>query len=233
MEFSINPKSISKLMLGIILVLSVLHITQLIIYFLVGDADVFDFVKLVDFDYEANLPSLYSSLAILYCATLLWMISLQKKREQTAFKYHWFGLAIIFTFLGVDEAVALHEEIGDFVEAQDWFEAAGYLYFAWVVPYGLLLIVFLLSYLKFVFSLPKSIMLKFIFSGILFISGAVGLEILSAHEADLHGTETILYSFLYTVEELCEMISMVIFSHALLQYIGSKNKPIVFNISTS
>jgi len=232
LEFSLKPKSVLKLMLFVILLLTIMHISQLVAYYQIGDSDQFDFIKMIDFDYEANLPSLYSSLAIFFCALLLWIISREKIRSHAVFKYHWLGLAVIFTFLGIDEAVALHEEVGDFVEDQEWFEAKGFLYFAWVVPYGILLLIFLISYLKFVFSLPRSIMLKFIGAGTLFVSGAVGLEIISAQEADLHGTETILYSILYTVEELFEMISIVIFCNALLNYIGCEKGTIIFRIST-
>ena len=99
MEFSLSPKRVLKILLSIIAVLTFLHIMQLGIYFQTGDPEVFDFIELVDFDYEANLPSLYSSVAILFCAGLLWCIGTQKRQEQAPFKYHWIGLAVIFTFL--------------------------------------------------------------------------------------------------------------------------------------
>lgn len=230
MEFSLNPRSVAKLMLIIIAILSLMHITQLIIYFYIGNPEIFDFIEPVDFDYESNFPSFYSSIAILFCATLLWVIGHHKQQNRFDYRYHWIGLAIIFTFLSMDEAIALHEDIGNLVEEQEWFEAKGFLYFSWVVPYGLLLIVFSLSYLKFVFSLPRPIMVKFISAGILFITGAVGIEVISASEADLHGTKTIYYSVLYTVEELCEMIAMVIFSYALLCYIEGDMGTIKFRV---
>jgi len=209
-------------MLGLIAILAVMHIAQLIIYFQVGDSDKFDFIRMVDFDYETNLPSLYSSLAILFCASLLWFVRQYHKQSNSKYRYHWLGLAMIFTFLGVDEALGLHEELGDFVEELHWFKAEGFLYFAWVVPYSLLFLIFILSYFKFVFSLPKPIMFRFITAGMLFITGAVGFEIISAAEADLHGSETVYYSVLYTIEELCEMVAMVIFSNGLLLYIHSE-----------
>jgi len=206
-------------MLSIIALLTVCHVTQLVIYFQIGDSRVFDFVELFDFDYEANLPSFYSSTAIIFCAALLWIIGIQKRRDNAPFKYHWIGLAIIFTFLGIDEAVALHEDIGDFFEDQHWVDAEGFLYFAWVVPYGTLLFLFAASYMKFVFALPKQTMILFIAAGTIFISGAIGIEVVSANEADLNGTDTLYYSVLYTLEELCEMFGIVIFCYGILRYI--------------
>ena len=194
MEYSLNPRRIALVMLSIIALLATLHITQLIIFFYIGDPEVFDFIEIIDFDYEANLPSFYSSTAIIFCAVLLWAISLDKRRTQAPYRYHWIGLAIIFTFLGIDEAIALHEDIGDIVEEQEWVNAKGFLFFAWVVPYGILLVVFALSYLKFVFALPRQTMILFVSAGIIFITGAVGIEIFSAREADLNGTDTVTYS---------------------------------------
>lgn len=232
MELSLNPKRIVQTMLCIIALLTVLHVTQLVIFFQIGDPEIFDFIDLIDFDYEANLPSFYSSTSILFCASLLWIIGIQKRREQDTFKNHWIGLAIIFTFLSIDEAIALHESIGDIMEQQQWVNAEGFLYFAWVVPYGILLTLFALSYLKFVFMLPRQTMISFIFAGVLFISGAVGIEIISAQEADIHGTDTVLYSVLYTVEELCEMLGIVIFCHALLCYIELHIEHVQFRVNS-
>jgi hypothetical protein len=229
-EISLNPKRIALTMLSIITVLAIMHITQLVIYFQVGNPEVFDFIEIIDFDYEANLPSFYSSTALMFCAVLLWVIGLHKRREQAAYKHHWIGLAIIFTFLSIDEAIALHEDIGDIMENMHWVDAKGLLYFAWVVPYGMLLVLFTVSYFKFVFSLPRQTMFLFIYAGGLFITGAIGIEVFSAREADLYGTDNISYSVLYTIEELCEMLGIVIFCYALLRYIEEQEGHVLFHI---
>ena len=232
MEFKLDPKRIIQLMVGIIVVLTAMHITQLVIYYQTDDPDIFDYIEILDFDFEANLPSFYSALAIMFCAVLLWMIGTDKRRKKQAYRYHWLGLAIIFTFLGIDEAIALHEEIGDVVRDHEWVEAKGFLYFSWVVPYSILLLIFVASYLKFVFSLPRQTMILFIVSGSLFVTGAIGIEIFGAKEADLYGTDTLRYSILYTIEELCEMFGIVIFCYALLRYIEEQNGQITLGIKS-
>jgi hypothetical protein len=231
-EFTLNPRRIAAGMLGVIALLAAMHVAQLLVYFYVGDPDVFDFVEMIDFDYEANLPSLYSSLAIFFCAVLLWLIALDKRGTGADFRHHWLGLAVIFTFLGVDEAVALHEEVGDLVEESGWFEATGYLYFAWVVPYGILLLLFAITYLRFVIALPTKTMWTFVLAGLLFVGGAIGIEVVSAREADLHSSETVYYSVLYTLEELCEMIAIVIFSYGLLRYVEAEKSHVTFRVGS-
>ena len=196
-----------------------LHIAQLCAYYLIADTDRFDFIELVDFDYEGNLPSFYSALALLFSSALLSLIARHKKQIQCSYYGHWVFLSLIFMWLSLDEALGLHEEFGDFIESLSLFEASGFLYFAWIVPYGILLTIFILSYLKFLMSLPKATSVLFIYAGSIFVFGAIGLESFSAKEADLNGSTTIKYSALYTLEEFCEMTGVVIFIHALLQYI--------------
>lgn len=231
-ELKIRPAQVRRFMLTIISILTLLHVSQLCVYFYINDADEFDFIQLFDFDYEGNLPSFYSALALLYCAIQLWFIAKFEAQKNSTFRCHWFGLSGIFGFLALDEATALHEEVGDFVETLGIFEAEGFLYFAWVVPYGLLMIVFLLSYFKFVLHLPLVTKFNFILSGALFVLGAVGIETFSAKEADMNGTTTITYSILYTLEELFEMIAIVIFAHSLLMYQDKKNILIQRTIQT-
>ena len=220
MTLNLSPKRTLITLLSIIALLSLAHIGQLIAYFVIADSDQFDFIQLLDFDYEANLPSFYSSLALLLCAVLLWTISADKKRQQALYTRHWQGLALIFLFLSIDEASGLHEELGDFVESLALFEASGMLYFAWVVPYSLLLITFAFAYLKFVINLPTPFGWQFFACGSLFIIGAVGFETISATEADINGTETIKYSVLYTIEEICEMTAIAFFCNTLLRYLA-------------
>lgn len=233
MEITLNPKRVVLFMLSIIALLLIMHITQLVIYYQVGDPEIFDFVEMVDLDYEANLPSFYSSSALLFSAALLWIIGRHKRQTKAEFSLHWIGLAIIFTFLSIDEAVAIHESIGDLIEEKQLFDAKGFLFFAWVVPYGLLLTLFTLSYFKFVFSLPRQTMILFIFSGCLFVTGAMGFEVFSARVADTSGTQDLYYSVLYTIEEICEMIAIVIFSYALLRYIEDMTGNVLMRIDSS
>lgn len=221
-EIRLHPSKIAKMMLLIVGVLSLAHIGQLCVYFWIDDPDVFDFVDLFDFDIEANLPSFYSALSLLYCSVLLLLSAWYHRRAQDPFVSHWYGLSFIFCLLALDEATSLHEALGNFVEEQDWFAAEGLLYFAWVVPYGILLCVFFLAYLRFLIHLPRRYGVMFLVAGAMFVSGALGLEILSASEAEAHGTETIRYSVLYTIEEMLEMGAIVLFAFAMMQYLEER-----------
>lgn len=206
MQITLNADRIFRGLLLAIGVLASMHIAQLTAYFWVNDPDVFDYIKMLDFDIEANLPSMYSAIVILLCASVLAVIG--KSQRQFGNHRYWWGLALIFAFLGMDEATALHEEIGDAFENLELISAEGYLYFMWVVPYSVILVTITAVYLRFWWRLPSDTRWGFLLSASMFLLGAVVLETISAAEADANGTDTIYYSVLYTVEELLEMISM-------------------------
>ena len=62
-------------------------------------------------------------------------------------------------------------------------------------------------------------MILFVVSGLIYVAGAIGFELLGAWEADFHGTDTIRYCILFTCEEFLEMIGIVLLIYSLLSYI--------------
>ena len=216
MQITIQPNAVAKIMLSMIALLAFMHLTQMGLYYYIDDRDVFTWIKLLDFDYEGNLPSLYSAVAILFAALLLAVITTHKKRSAQRY-LSWLGLTLIFVFLALDEGTSIHEKIGDLTET--YYKSSGYFYYEWLIPYLVLLAIFVVSYIKFLFTLPKAIAIQFVIAGVMFVSGAVGFEMLGAQEADINNTNTVKYSILYTTEELLEMTAIVVFVHALLKYI--------------
>jgi hypothetical protein len=201
----------------VVMALTLIHSIVLFFYFYLPDDEVFGLVDLFDFDIEGNIPTLYSSVAILFCAALLAIIARSNWKKRDHWRMYWLGLAVLFLFLAVDEGVALHEYLSNIFE--EFMEAEGLLYFLWVVPYGIATVIVGLIYLRFVLHLPQSTKRLFIAAGLIFLMGAVGIEMLSAQEVDRNSTYTITYCLLYTVEEIFEMLGIVLFIYALLSYI--------------
>ena len=102
---------------------------------------------------EGMIPTMYSTVALLFCSTLLTIIALSKKKTSAKYFPHWLGLALIFLFLAMDEALEIHEQFGGPVRSALDI-TSGLLYFAWVIPYGFALFIFLAAYLKFITELP-------------------------------------------------------------------------------
>jgi len=215
-EIVIKPKTVTKYFLLIILFLFLAHIAGLISRFGFNHPSVFGLVDKFKLDWEQNVPTFYSSSILLLCSFLLSMIAFvkRKKGEQNL---DWFGLAAIFLFLAIDEAAGFHELLTDYVRIT--LHTSSFLFFAWVIPYGVALVIFLLIYLRFLFRLPRKTCVLFIVSGILYVGGALGFELLGGQCKEMYGDVALYYVF-STIEELLEMIGMVLFIYTLMDYIN-------------
>ena len=131
--------------------------------------------KLFHFDLENNIPSFFSAVCLLTSGLLLFVISqFHKKRSEPFFA--WLSLALIFGFLAVDEISMFHERLVEPMKKIG--EISPYFNFAWIIPYGLATLLVAVVYLKFLLNLPKRTMVLFLVSGALYVSGALGFEML-------------------------------------------------------
>lgn len=226
MNIKFSPKDFFKKNLYLILFLLCANILGLVSVHYFNHDTVFGLIDLFDFDTEKNIPTIYSSIALLFSSILLLFIALTSKRLKSSY-IPWFGLSLIFLFLSIDETFLIHERFVD--PLRDNFGASGIFHYAWVIPYGIALIIFLIAYTKFLFSLPRDTMILFIVSGAIFVSGAIGMEMIEGSYAILYGKETILYAVMYTIEEFLEMFGIVLFIYTLLSYIVNQFGPTIVN----
>jgi hypothetical protein len=134
---------------------------------------------------------------------------------------YWKWLAIVFLFLAVDEDASLHELL--IQPLRERLPMAGPLYFAWVVPYGLAVLVVGLVYLKFVQSLPVRTRRLFVAAGSIYLAGALGFEFAGGwYLSQVEASEDFPYSLLVAVEELLEMSGIVLFIYALLDHLRQR-----------
>lgn len=173
-------------------------------------------VKLFNFDFERNLPTVFSSCILLFSGFLLHYIALHEKKPSRPYK-DWLLLAVIFYYLAIDEAISLHEIL---IHPVRKIGTTGIFFWAWVIPYGLALLVFILYYLRFLRKLPAVVAKGFIIAGVIYVAGAIGFEMWGAHIYTTHNeTLTFSYALVATVEELLEMLGILYFIRVLLYYI--------------
>jgi hypothetical protein len=217
MEIKLEPRRVFvTLLLSIFFLLSA-NVTGIISTYYLGHGSIFGLVPMFNFDNELNIPTFYSSLTIMLCSILLSIIGASKKNIGNEYLY-WYGLAIIFLFLSIDEILSIHERL--IIPVRKSLNTSGLLYFAWVIPYAISLIFLMLIYFKFLINLPKRTMLLFIVSGMIYVLGAIGFELLGGWQFQISGKYSIIYSFIWTCEELFEMLGIAVFVYALVSYIG-------------
>ena len=218
MQVNISPKKSFRNLLIIILFLMTANTAGLISRLYLDHGNVFGLIDLFNVDREHNIPTIFSALLLIFSSILLYFISHWHKQERSAY-ISWLGLSVIFAFLSVDELASLHERLGrSFASA---FELPGYFHFAWVVPYGILAILFGIVYLRFLLKIPRTTAGYFILAGIIYVGGAIGFEMISSWIVNMGMIYSLPYEITVGFEEFFEMLGVSIFIYALLQYIQS------------
>lgn len=167
---------------------------------------------------EANVPTWYSSVLLLSCALVLAFIAAAKVHEHARFRAHWIVLALIFVYMSIDELAQIHEWLNEIAALRGHH---GVLYFAWVVPAGILVVVFALGYVRFLLALPRRTRLLVALAGVVYVGGAIGVELVLGKWADLHGEDNLTYAWIDALEETMEMAGSSLFLYALLEYVAS------------
>ena len=202
----ISPKKITFFLLVILLLLTLLH----------GIEIKTQVTSLFNFGLAISVPAWYSSFNLLISSMLLALISLSNNKQVNRYFYHWIGLSLIFLYLSIDELIEIHERWDEFLHLP---ELSGIFYYEWVLVGIPITIIIFIAYVNFLNYLPKRTRYLFIIAGIVFISGALGIEMMAAFRDSVKGTDEI-YILLTTVEEFCEILGIIIFIYALLNYIS-------------
>ena len=224
-QISITSKKIARFFFSIILILLFGSLFGILLkyYWNINSAVFAIIYRFFDFNSEANIPTFFSSALLLFASLILFFIKTAVANKN---KY-WYFLSALFLFLCVDEAAQIHENF-DKLKSRIPVLTESILSHVWVLPY-IILVVLLGVFLKnFLFSLPSKTRNLMILSGIVYVCGAIGLEIIEGqlYVSSNHGSSTLVLDLLYCIEEVCEMSGTTIFIYALLDYIAPKNSPI-------
>lgn len=228
--YNLSPRKVTKFLLSVIAFLIAFNILEReFIQWLNATNGTQITSHYFDLDSESNFPSLYSALTLGFCSYLLAIISIVKKARKAKYARYWKALSLIFLYLAIDEAISIHELLIPLLRGTRY--AKGILYFAWVIPAFFLLIVFLLTFRKFILNLPPKTKTTFILAGSVYIAGALGMELVGGYIVDNFGFETFAYGMASRLEELLEMFGVVIFINGLLSYIQSQLTELHFSLS--
>lgn len=227
MNIPLKPDRVTRVVTIVILCLVLGHVAGRLAAPLFENISGPNLAAMFDMDGEENLPAFCSSIGLLLCAALFAVIAAATRQGGRPYALHWAGLAAIFAFLAADEAITLHEALTVPVRTQ--LGTSGVLHFAWVIPYSILLIGFLAAYRRFVFHLPVKTRALIVAAGLIYCSGALGLELIGGQYIELYGDTDIGYWLLITVEEVLEMTGTLVLIRALLTYIVSEVGEIRFH----
>ncbi len=233
-QIIISPKQILRRLLWAIFFLFLGHIAAFIEDYIRHSQSRMakNIIRLFDFNLENNVPTWFSTLILFFAAILLLLIYLNKKSNNENGSFYWLILGLIFIFLSIDESVQIHEEVATILRPSLGKDSPGFLYWSWVVPYTIFVIVVVVFFTRFVLGLPAKTRTLFFISGGMFVFGALGLEFIEGHFYKLYGLDHIYNRILYCIEELLEMTGVTIFVYSLMDYMSANKIKISVTATT-
>lgn len=163
---------------------------------------------------EQNLGAWFSATMLAGCALLLLTAGRRAGAIKQPHAYFWFVLCFTFVALSIDEASSIHESL--MIPIQNSLHTDELLRYAWVVPAIVMVPLFALTSLPFLFSLPRRTALWFFGSGVVYVSGALGFEMLEG----LTDGSGVVFVVCYLIEETLEIVGVVSFFFSLMDHLA-------------
>ena len=181
-----------------------------------------------DLNAERNIPALFSAALWLGASALALVCMRRSRAEGWPLGIYWPLMAVLFLYLGLDEAVMIHERVGNVLGGLYAFSGA--FFYAWVVAGLAFLGLVGLVFLRFLAALrPVNLVLLLLAAGI-FVSGAVGVEMMGAaydYAGQVPGTFPLGLNWrrANALEEGLEMLGVILLIHVMLRFATDAGSP--------
>lgn len=174
-----------------------------------------DHISFFDLNSEANLPTWLSSSLLLVCSALTVFIAVLRKGAR--FWWGWVFMPFCFALMSLDEVAQIHERFS--FPLREAFGLSGVLYFGWVIPAAILILLAGLAYIRFTLNLPSGIRKGFILGWGVYLTGALILELGGASVASSMGESNLPFASLAALEETLEIAGLLILIRVFLTYV--------------
>ena len=174
--------------------------------------------QLFDLDEEQSVPNWYSSAALGFAALLAALIATRSRRERTNAPTHWRAMAWILLYMSFDEVAGIHETVNSLSPI------------SWTIPFGLLALAVGAWLLPWVLRLPAATRTGIIVSGVVYVAGAVGIELVTSQFFDESNKRQLDYAFYTIAEEGMEMLGVVWLIRTLLRHMERESGAAVIGV---
>lgn len=166
--------------------------------------------KLFDFGLEVNVPTFFSAFLFILLAISTWFCGVFDKYKGLTKKEYlpWILLSILLLFLSLDEFAQIHEQLTDPI--RQFLGVGGFLYFAWIIPYAIALLLLAFYFIPFILRLSRKTKLLILTGASVFVFGAIGFEMLGASLYATGASGSISYTIVSSLEEFFEITGILI-----------------------
>jgi hypothetical protein len=224
----VSKRQWTRVLVGCVVVLHLLNIPAVLFRFVWPLPGTHYYVEFFGVSAEGKLPTFYSGLTLLAVAALLALIWAHERRRHGPLRWYWAALSLIFVVLAMDELLSIHEATTELIRSRLHI-ADGWFYNAWVIPAVVVLAFLALTFFRFLVRLPARTRTLFVLAGAVFVSGAVGFEMIGGAYASVNGDD-LGYGVLASVEEVLEMSGIVVMLYALLDHLERQAPQTLFRV---
>lgn len=218
MRLCITPRLLLRGLIACFGLLLALHLLMFVAKFGFGHNSVFGTVPMFYFGKERNIPTAYTFILFVLASSVC---ILAAKIEQKGAS-RWTFLGIVFLFLGIDEIFSIHEKFNE--PTRELLSTSGFFYYAWIIPYFVLVAVLCLILFGWLRALPRDLRTGMLISAFIYISGVFLMEGIGAwywYHDGVPGRNDFIYFFIVTIEESLEILGLTIFIYVVSKYLAS------------
>lgn len=173
---------------------------------------------------EQSVVTWFSSILWLLGAATATLIGAARNHAKLRDAWWWYAFALVPLAISIDEVAAMHERLSAPVRAR--LELDGALYFAWVLPVGLLALVLGVVFSRFLLRLPAWLRGRILIAAAVSVAGGIGVELVGSaifRMEDL-GRHSAPYVVASTIEESLEIVGSLILLAGLLRYLATHTR---------
>lgn len=236
-KLNIDLNTFYIVQLTIVTLIVILGLSSYIFSYMTGHNSLLGFLRLLDVGSEQSIPTYFSLLNIFLSSILIFIIYwYEKVNNHKGFKY-WLFLSILFLLLSIDEGASIHEIFGKVhIYLIEHGLAPALLGTANWLPFGVLFVLIVgIILLPFFKLLSRDTLYYFLFSGSVFIIGAIGFEFagtVMVATGFVDSKTDLIYLIRRIFEEGFEMYGIAIFNYALYREIVKRKISLTINSSS-
>ena len=212
-----TPKTLAVLLALPVATLLIINLTLGLLLFTGVDREsgIIQFLRFFDFNDEGTVANWYNSLLLGFVCWQAAHAWLQCDRTQRGCRAGWIGLAIVFFYMSMDEALGVHESSSEAL--REYFNTGGLFYWAWVIPGLVATLVLALVFAPFVLRLPSRTRNLIFLAGFIYVAGAIGCEMIGGFFFERDGA-SVISDLASITEEVLEMSALILMIFAVQEY---------------
>lgn len=194
-----------------------------------GYDEAYGLVPRFGLDVETSVQTFFSTALLLIVSALMLAAGRVDRARGEGGPVRWYALSLLTFVMAADEAAGIHELL--IRPVREIVDATGFVYFAWVIPGALLVVLIVVLNWGFVSGLPRRTRRGLVAASALYFGGALGVEAVGGAYAEVNGQDTLAYGLIVAVEEGLEMAGLVLAIYAMATHVAVALGAAAFRVS--